>query len=168
MPFTVDTEDTYTFGIQGAAHDAGLLCERADMSSFTGDVVSWVKNRIAGSTLIIADLIGGSPNVYLEVGYAWGRNRPTILLVRQGEDLMFDVRGQRCLVYRNIKQLNADRPTTAGIVAAGPRRVKREATRPTVVRTGRTRASAAPLSVRRGRPCPGSPRAAVRARRDAR
>jgi hypothetical protein len=43
--------------------------------------------------------------VYLEVGYAWGRGRPTILLVRDLKELMFDVAAYRCLIYRNIRDL---------------------------------------------------------------
>ncbi len=73
--------------------------------SFTGEVLEWIKKRIASATLIVADLSTANPNVYLEVGYAWGCGKPTILTVRQTEDLKFDVRGQRCLVYKSIKSL---------------------------------------------------------------
>ena len=55
--------------------------------------------------MVIADLSTANPNVYLEVGYAWGCGKPTILAVRQAEDLKFDVSGQRCLIYRSIKSL---------------------------------------------------------------
>ena len=34
-----------------------------------------------------------------------GKNRPTILLAKEGEELGFDVRGQRCLKYERIKDL---------------------------------------------------------------
>jgi len=39
------------------------------------------------------------------VGYAWGFQRPTILLTRDLNDLRFDVRGQRCVVYKRIRDL---------------------------------------------------------------
>ena len=42
---------------------------------------------------------------YLEVGYAWGRDIPVVLVVPDTADLKFDVRGQRCLVYKNIRGL---------------------------------------------------------------
>ena len=67
--------------------------------------MQWVRDRITSATLVIADLSDANPNVYLEVGYAWGRGVPTILLVRDTKQLKFDVSGQRCLVYRNIKNL---------------------------------------------------------------
>jgi len=105
MPFADSMEDVFHYGIQNAVNGAGYLCERADQSSFTGDVIEWVKKRIASANLVVADLSSANPNVYLEVGYAWGCGKPTILIVRETEDLKFDVRGQRCLIYKSIKSL---------------------------------------------------------------
>src|SRR5258708_16303333 len=105
MPFSEDMEDIFHYGIQGAVNAAGYLCERADLSVFAGDVMQWVKKRIASASLIIADLSTANPNVYLEVGYAWGCGKPTVLLVRNVTELTFDVKNQRCLVYINIKDL---------------------------------------------------------------
>lgn len=107
MPFSDEMNDIFHYGIQGAANAAGLLCERADLSVFTGDVVEWVKNRISSATLVIADLSSANPNVYLEVGYAWGCRVPTVLLARDLNDLKFDVKGQRCIMYKSIKELEA-------------------------------------------------------------
>ena len=105
MPFATEMDDIYHYGIQGAANASGLLCERADLSVFTGDVMEWVKARIASAKLVVADLSSANPNVYLEVGYAWGCRVPTVLLTREANDLKFDVIGQRCIVYKSIKQL---------------------------------------------------------------
>jgi hypothetical protein len=71
MPFKPELDDYYHYGIQGAVRDAGFLCERADLSAFTGDVLRWVQDRIRTASLIVADLTDANPNVYLEVGYAW-------------------------------------------------------------------------------------------------
>jgi hypothetical protein len=105
MPFAESMDDVFHYGIQGAVKAAGFLCERADLTSFVGDVMEWVKQRISNATFVIADLTTANPNVYLEVGYAWGCGRPTILLVSDTVELKFDVKGQRCLVYKSIKQL---------------------------------------------------------------
>ena len=105
MPFKEDMDDTYHYGIQGAVRAAGFLCERADLSSFTGDVLEWVRGRLKTASLVVADLTDANPNVYLEVGFAWGCDVPTVLLVREKTKLLFDVRGQRCLSYKNIKHL---------------------------------------------------------------
>jgi len=105
MPFRDELEDVYEYGIQNAVRKVGFLCERADLSAFTGDVIDWVRKRIRSASLLIADLTGANANVYLEVGYAWGVGVKTVLLVQKAEELKFDVRGQRCIVYKRIKDL---------------------------------------------------------------
>lgn len=105
MPFRKDMEDIYDYGISSAVRESGFLCERADLSTFTGDVMQWVRERIKSASLLIADLTGSNPNVYLEVGFAWGTGVPTILLVNDSDNLKFDVRGQRCIIYKRIKDI---------------------------------------------------------------
>lgn len=105
MPFGEDMEDVYLFGIQGPAHAAGYLCERVDMSVFTGDILARIKSRIETASLVIADVTGANPNVYLEVGYAWGKDRPTLILVKIGEELKYDISSQRCIRYKSINDL---------------------------------------------------------------
>lgn len=82
-----------------------FIIERADSAAFTGDVVERIKRRIDSSDLVVADLTTANPNVYLEVGYAWGCKKPTIFVIRSGEELKFDVQTQRCVVYESIRSL---------------------------------------------------------------
>ena len=60
MPFAEEFADRFHYGISGAVNAAGFLCERADLASFTGDVIAWVKgqNRQRG--------IGGGRSVECE------------------------------------------------------------------------------------------------------
>ena len=83
MPFREDMEDVFYFGIQEPAQNSGFLCERVDNEAFTGEILDEVKSRIESCTVVIADLTWSNPNVYLEVGYAWGKNRPTILSAQE-------------------------------------------------------------------------------------
>ena len=105
MPFADEMSDLFHYGIQGAVNGAGLLAERADLASFTGDVMDWVRARISNANLVVADLTSSNPNVFLEVGYAWGKGIPTVLIAKNTEVLKFDVRGQRCILYSSIKDL---------------------------------------------------------------
>ncbi|HYJ85040.1 MAG TPA: hypothetical protein VEW46_03155 [Pyrinomonadaceae bacterium] len=106
MPFSKEMGDVYRFGIQGPVNASGLLCERVDMATFTGDILTRVRSRIETASLVIADLTGANPNVFLEVGYAWGKDRSTLLLIKAtGEELKFDVRGQRIITYESISDL---------------------------------------------------------------
>lgn len=107
MPFANEFDDRFHYGIQGAVNASGYLCERADLQSFTGDIMEWVKSRIATADFVIADLTTANPNVYLEVGYAWGLKKETILLIKDTKELKFDTRGQRCIPYSTIKDLES-------------------------------------------------------------
>lgn len=105
MPFSDEMEDTYHYGIQGAVKSAGFLCERVDSEAFTGDILDRIKERIEDAEFVVADLTAANPNVYLEVGYAWGCDVPVILTVNDTDDLKFDVQGQNCIEYDRIKDL---------------------------------------------------------------
>lgn len=105
MPFKKDMDDVFFYGIQKPVRAAGLLCERIDQEAFVGDILDQVKKKIETAVVVIAELSDANPNVYLEVGYAWGKDRPTILLVKIDQELRFDVRGQKCLKYERIMDL---------------------------------------------------------------
>jgi hypothetical protein len=105
MPFEPELEDTYHYGILGPVKSAGMLCERVDEAAFDGPIIQRIKERIETAKVVIADLSMANPNVYLEVGYAWGRGRPTVLLVRDVKELRFDVASYRCIIYRSIRDL---------------------------------------------------------------
>jgi len=123
MPFAKEFDDRFHYGIHTAIRNAGFLCERADMASFTGDILLWVKERIDTAELLVADLSGANANVYLEVGYAWGRGLPTVLLASNEKDLLFDVRSQRCLVYQDSIRKLEELLTQELSTLAGKRRI---------------------------------------------
>ncbi len=105
MPFAASFDDIFHYGIAPSIRNAGFLCERIDQSAFTGDIVNRLKERIEDARFLVADVTGANPNVYLEIGYAWGRNVPSILLCSATSDLKFDIQGQRCIVYNSIRDL---------------------------------------------------------------
>lgn len=105
MPFKKEFDDIFYFGIQGAVHENGLLCERIDQDSFTGDIFTRILSKIEQAKFVIAELSGANPNVYLEVGYALGKGKATILLTKDIKDLQFDIRGYKCLSYERIIDL---------------------------------------------------------------
>jgi hypothetical protein len=105
MPFDKELTDLFHYGISAAVRNAGYLCERADQSPFTGEVMNWIKAKITDASYVVAELTSANANVYLEVGYAWGRNVPTILLARDVSALKFDVHSNKCLTYGSIMDL---------------------------------------------------------------
>ena len=105
MPFSDEMEDLYYYGIQRAVDVAGYDCYRSDKNAFVGDILQEIKSQLGKSAAVVADLTNANPNVYLEVGYAWGHSKPTILIIKKGETPRFDVQGQKYLMYNNIKHL---------------------------------------------------------------
>lgn len=117
MPFAPEFEDVFHYGIQTPLHAAGLLCERVDEAVFEGLIIQRILSRISTAKVVVAELTGANPNVYLEVGYAWASKVPTVLLARDVNELRFDVKGHRCLIYKNIRELErmlADELRTLG------------------------------------------------------
>ena len=102
MPFSDDFEDVWQFGIYEPIRRCGLICEKTNEAAFTGDILTRIKTRIETAGLVIAEMTGARPNVYLEVGYAWGKGVDVIFLARHGEQLHFDITRHRCIYYRNI------------------------------------------------------------------
>jgi hypothetical protein len=105
MPFSEEFEDIYQFGIYAAVRRMGYVCEKVDESAFTGNIVDRITEGINKADFIIADLSVERPNVYLEVGFAWGLKKPVILVAKEGQRLHFDVSHHKCLFYRTIGKL---------------------------------------------------------------
>jgi hypothetical protein len=105
MPFAEDFEDVYQFGIYSTIRRCGYICEKVDESVFAGSIVDRIMDGIRNAQFVVADLTLEKPNVYLEVGYAWGMNRPVILVAREGQRLHFDLSHHKCLFYKTIGKL---------------------------------------------------------------
>lgn len=105
MPFTEDCEDVYQFGIYNVVRRCGYVCEKVDESAFAGSIIDRIMEGIRNASFVVADLTLERPNVYLEVGYAWGLGRPVILVAKEGQKLHFDLSHHKCLFYRTIGKL---------------------------------------------------------------
>jgi hypothetical protein len=105
MPFDEEFDDVYYTGIKPAVKqlaediDGDILCERVDENVFTGSVTDQIRDRIESASLVVADMTNANPNVYLEVGYAWGSDVPVLLLTQDTDDLEFDVEHHNSLIY---------------------------------------------------------------------
>ena len=108
MPFSEDFQDVYEYGIYTPVRKCGLICEKTNETAYTGDILHRIRERIETAGLVVADMTGARPNVYLEVGYAWGKGVPVIFVARHGEQLHFDVSRHRCIYYKSIRQLGRD------------------------------------------------------------
>ena len=98
MPFTDEFNKIYRFVIRPAVEKEGLRCLRGDEIFSTLRIFDDVLKHIEASGLIISDISGGNPNVFLELGICMKLDKPIILLA-QDSDAPFDVRTCRWIKY---------------------------------------------------------------------
>lgn len=97
----------YWHAMQRAAERAHPEFELVRLDKLDGDyeIVDRIYREIDVAQLVIADLTLSSANVYLEIGYARGRQKRVIQTCRSDTRLEFDVRNRRTLVYQNATML---------------------------------------------------------------
>lgn len=102
--------------------DCSLQVERGD-DVFGSDVVmDDIRSSIEAADLVIADLTGKNANVFYEVGICHALEKPVLLLAQSMEDVPFDLRHRRVLLYnytlRGCKRLEGHlRDQVAAILA---------------------------------------------------
>ncbi len=104
LPADTDQDDFYYYGIQTPVHALGLLCETTNHEVFISDAVNFLSARLEEAACLIADLTQPDSNVYLQLGYAWGKGIPTILISRHGSVPFV---GIPHVHYRQIRELEA-------------------------------------------------------------
>ncbi|WP_292414003.1 hypothetical protein [Mesorhizobium sp.] len=106
MPFAKEFDDIYKLGIQAVAKDSDVVAERVDEQTFTEPMLERIHRQIEAADLIIADMSGRNPNVFYEVGYAHALGKLCIHLTQSTEDIPFDLKHHRHLVYgKSINRL---------------------------------------------------------------
>jgi hypothetical protein len=100
MPFSAEFDAAYNMFIKPGLEDIGFSIVRADDMLNQRNIMQDVISNIAEADLIVADLTGSNPNVFYELGIAHALEKPTILLTQSVEELPFDLRSYRVLVYQ--------------------------------------------------------------------
>ena len=92
-------DEIYQYLIKVAVNEAGLTCKRADEILKPGTIILDIVEYLARSNIVIADLTGQNPNVFYEMGVRDGVKGRMILLAQSLEDVPFDLRGSRIVIY---------------------------------------------------------------------
>jgi hypothetical protein len=80
--------------------DERITCHRGDKEQRPGEIISHLIENLVQADLAIADLTGRNPNVFYELGVRHAVNDNTILIAQAEEDVPFDLRGQRLIIYQ--------------------------------------------------------------------
>jgi nucleoside 2-deoxyribosyltransferase-like protein len=108
MPFDAEFNDIYTFGIKGAAEQAGAYAERLDDQIFAENILGRLYNQINKADVLVADMTGRNANVFYEVGYAHALGKIVLLLTNNAEDIPFDLKHYPHIVYDSINKLHRE------------------------------------------------------------
>jgi len=82
-----------------AAETAGFTIERADDVFGTEPIIDDIWQAINSSEVVIADVTGRNSNVMYEIGMAHTVGRPVIIITQTMDDVPFDLKHYRCIVY---------------------------------------------------------------------
>jgi nucleoside 2-deoxyribosyltransferase len=99
MPFRGDLEDLYHLIIQPTLTRLGYTVQRADSIASAGNIIRDILQNIVEADLIIAEVTGRNPNVFYELAVAHTLGKPTIMLTRDYQDIPFDLKAYRMIVY---------------------------------------------------------------------
>ncbi len=99
MPFSKEFDDIYRLGIQESAKAAGIVAERVDELIYSESILERIYRQIDSADFIIADMTGKNPNVFYEVGYAHAKDKLCTLITQHADDIPFDLKHHRHLVY---------------------------------------------------------------------
>lgn len=99
MPFDSSFDDVYRMGIKETAASLGIRAERVDEQIFQEGILDRIYRQIDLADVIVADMSGQNPNVFYEVGYAHAKDKLCILLTNNTDDIPFDLKHHRHIVY---------------------------------------------------------------------
>lgn len=99
MPFSTEFDDIYKLGIKEAAKECDVLAERLDEQMFSEGMLERIYRQIDAADFIVADLSSRNANVFYELGYAHAKEKTCILLTQNAEDIPFDLKHKRHIVY---------------------------------------------------------------------
>ena len=99
MPFGAWFDRYYQEIYVPAIKEAGFEPIRADELFTTGSVVEQIWEQIEKAKLLLADLSGKNPNVFYELGLAHAAIKPVVFTASQVDDVPFDLRHLRVIIY---------------------------------------------------------------------
>lgn len=99
MPFGGWFDINYQKVLIPAIKEANFVPIRADNLYRSGTIVNDIWNYTKSAKIIIAELTGKNPNVLYELGLAHAIAKPVILISQSIDDIPFDLRALRIIVY---------------------------------------------------------------------
>lgn len=101
MPFNKDFADVWKGGIERAAKNEGFNPLRVDTINKSSNITDDIIESIKKCNIAIVDVSSNNPNVMFELGFAIALGKPNIIISQSVEQLPFDIRNIRTILYSN-------------------------------------------------------------------
>ncbi len=99
MPFVPEMKPIYEDHILKVCAQIPTTCSRGDDFFSSNAIMREVWSAIYHATVCIVDCTGRNPNVFYELGSAHTLGKPTILIAQSIDDVPFDIRHLRTIIY---------------------------------------------------------------------
>lgn len=99
MPFEPGLRPVFEDHIKKVATKNSLTAGRADDFFTSGSIMTDIWSAISAARIVIADCTNRNPNVFYELGIAHAIGRNTILISQSIDDVPFDLRHLRTIIY---------------------------------------------------------------------
>lgn len=109
MPFGGNFDSYYKEIIIPSIQESNLTPVRADEIYGTKSIIEDIFEEIYKAKLIVADVSHKNPNVNYELGVAHALNKPVIIISSSMNDVPFDYRHRRIIIYDTSKVSWSDR-----------------------------------------------------------
>ena len=106
-PFHQRFDNTFDLIFQ-VCNKVGLKCIRGDEEFINGPVLNHILKEMLSAAIIIANIDGRSPNVYYELGIAHALDKNVILVSSSLEEVPFDVKSHRLIIWESNEQLQSN------------------------------------------------------------
>jgi nucleoside 2-deoxyribosyltransferase len=87
--------------VRPAVHTSNTECQRGDDVFGSNVIMEDILKSIKEAGIVVADLTGRNANVFYEVGLCHALGKKVLLLAQSIDDVPFDLRHRRVLLYEN-------------------------------------------------------------------
>lgn len=102
-----ELDSAYDGVIKPLGEKFGYEVVRVDEIQDSGNISEQILENISSSRIVVAELSGERPNCYYEAGFAHALGKEIIFIIKQQDQIHFDLSGYRFITWRTESQLRA-------------------------------------------------------------
>lgn len=108
LPLSEPFRSIYEQVVEPVSQELGITCGHAEGIFGPGRIMDDIVSAITHAEVIVAELTGKNPNVFYELGIAHQLGKQVVMMSQSMQDVPFDVRDRRVVVYHWSEMPDAD------------------------------------------------------------